>query len=204
MVSLIPEATAYLERLEADRRAAIAISEQKAEEAKLIGARQEGFQAAMEILTSATSIKSCARAPSIEVCEVQSDKSDRISATSINSCKLQAEESGRRRPRRDIIRLILSELSFSGQAMTTAQIAKAIDYIPERTETALKRLETGEKVVRDERGRWTAVVTSVGDNWTPYAVVKASDIGPPVVNSAVHSARNLPVRSVKNTDSSDR
>ena len=36
------EAAAYLTRLEADRRAAIAVSEAKAEEAKLIKARQEG------------------------------------------------------------------------------------------------------------------------------------------------------------------
>ena len=187
MVSLIPEATAYLERLEADRQAAIAISEQKAEEAKLIRARQEGFQAAMEILTGTTSINnSC------------------TSATSINSCELQSEKSGRRRPRRDIIGLILSELSFSGQAMTTAQIAKAIDYISERTETALKRLETDGKVIRDERGRWAAVITAVGDKWTPYAVVKASEIGPPALNSAEDSARNPPVSSVKNADSSGR
>ena len=47
--------------------------------------------------------------------------------------------------------------------MTTAQIAKAIDYITERTETALKRLETGGKVVRDERGHWAALVTATGD-----------------------------------------
>ena len=186
MVSLIPEVTAYLERLEADRKAAIALSEQKAEEAKLIRARQEGFQAAMEILTGTTCIKSCA------------------SAISINDGELQSDKSGRRRPRRDIIGLILSELSFSGQAMTTAQIAKAIDYIPERTETALKRLETDGKVIRDERGRWAAVIRAVGDKWTPYAVVKASDIGPPVLSSAEHPARNPPVSSVKNADSSGR
>lgn len=186
MVSVAPEATAYLERLEADRQAAIAISEQKAEEAKLIRARQEGFQAAMEILTSATSIKSCA------------------SATSINTCELQSDKSGRRRPRRDISGLILSELSFSGQAMTAAQIAKAIDYLPERTETALKRLENGGKLMQDERGRWAAVITAGGDKWTPYAVVKASDIGPPVLNSAENSARNMSVSSAKNAGSSGR
>ena len=42
---------------------------------------------------------------------------------------------GRRRTRRPIAQLILRELSFSGQTMTTAQIARAIDYIFERTET---------------------------------------------------------------------
>lgn len=118
MPNPIAEATAYLEKLEADRRAATAISEQKAEEAKWIAARQEGFQAAMEILAG---------------------------AIPVNGCELQSEKSGRRR-RRSIPQLILRELSFSGQAMTTTQIAKAIDYIPERTETALKRLENGGKL----------------------------------------------------------
>ena len=44
------EAAAYLTRLEADRKAAIALSEAKAQEAKLIKARQEGFEEALEIL----------------------------------------------------------------------------------------------------------------------------------------------------------
>ena len=116
MVDPIEKASAYLDKLEADREAAIAISEQKVEEAKLIRARQEGFRAAMEILTS---------------------------TTSISSCELQSAKPGRRRPRRDIMQLILRELSFSGEELTTAQIAKAINYIPERTETVLKRLENG-------------------------------------------------------------
>jgi hypothetical protein len=195
MVSLIPDANAYLERLEADRQAAIAISEQKAEEAKLIRARQEGFQAAMEILTGATSIKSCTSTKSINSC---------TNAASINGAESQSDKSGRRRPRRDIIGLILSELSFSGQAMTTAQIAKAIDYLPERTETALTRLETGGKIIRDERGRWAAVISAGGAKWTPYAVVKASDIDSSALNSAEHPARNPPVSSVNNADSSGR
>ena len=38
--------------------------------------------------------------------------------------------------------------------MTAAQIARAIDYISERTETALERLEQTGQVVRDEEGRW--------------------------------------------------
>jgi hypothetical protein len=37
----IEQALAYLDALEADRKAALALSEQKAEEAKLIQARQE-------------------------------------------------------------------------------------------------------------------------------------------------------------------
>jgi hypothetical protein len=51
MGHLLERARAYLDALEADRQAAVALSEQKAEEAKLIKARQEGFQAAMEMLS---------------------------------------------------------------------------------------------------------------------------------------------------------
>jgi len=125
------KAVAYLEQLKTDRRAAIALSEQKAEEAKLIRARQEGFQAAMEILAGAI--------PASDECK-RSVKSDQ------------------RRRRRDITRLILRELSFSGHAMTTAQIAKAIDYIPERTETALERMKISGKLGRDGDGRWVVLV----------------------------------------------
>src|SRR5215467_655710 len=78
----------------------------------------------------------------------------------VDNCELQLETSGRRRQRRDIKLLILHELSFSGETMTTTQIAKAIDYIPEKTETVLKRLEIGGKVRRDEQsGRWELVLT---------------------------------------------
>jgi len=111
-------ALAFLDKLEADRRAAIALSEQKAEEAKLIQARQEGFQAAMEML-------SC----SIPVADAEADP----------------KKPGRRRIRRPIPELILRELSFSGEAMTAAQIAKAIDYLPERTEMALQRMDKAAK-----------------------------------------------------------
>jgi hypothetical protein len=50
MLAPFENALAFLDKLEADRRAAVTLSEQKAEEAKLIQARQEGFQAAMEML----------------------------------------------------------------------------------------------------------------------------------------------------------
>ena len=83
-------ALAYLDTLEADRRTALALSEQKAEEARLIKARQEGFRAAMEMLGSAISADDAAPDP---------------------------EEPGRRRVRRRVRDLILPELSFSGQAM---------------------------------------------------------------------------------------
>jgi hypothetical protein len=45
--------------------------------------------------------------------------------------------------------------------MTTTQIAKAIAYIPERTETVLKRLEKGGKVAQIENGRWAAQATRI-------------------------------------------
>jgi hypothetical protein len=54
--------------------------------------------------------------------------------------------------------MILREMSFSGDAMTMAQIATAIDYIPARTETALERMENAGQVLRNE-GRWTIGAT---------------------------------------------
>ena len=136
MSTPIEKALAYLDTLEADRRTALVLSEQKAEEARLIRARQEGFRAAMELLGSAISAGDAA--PDAD-----------------------AEECGRRRVRRPIRELILRELSFSGQAMTATQIAKAIDYHPERTETALQRLEETGQVLRNAGGRWAIGNTTV-------------------------------------------
>jgi predicted transcriptional regulator len=174
MVNPVAEASAYLDKLEADRQAAIAISEQKAEEAKLIRARLEGFRAALEIFTN---------------------------AKSTSSCDLPYDKSGKRRPRRDIIQLILRELSFSGQPMTTSQIAKAVDYILERTETALKRLEAGGEVIRNEQGRWTTAVAAGGDKRTLSTVFKKTSINPVALNSAEHSSRHAALSAVENTES---
>ena len=69
------------------------------------------------------------------------------------------QEPRRRRGRRPIPQLILRELSFSGQAMTTGQIARAIEYLPDRTETALDRMESGGRVLRNKEGRWAIVLT---------------------------------------------
>jgi hypothetical protein len=135
MLTLTEKARSYLDTLEADRRAALALSEQKAEEAKLIKARQEGFQAAMDMLDTAISAGDAASDP---------------------------EEPGRRRVRRHIPQLIFRELSFSGQAMTASQIAKAIDYHPERTETALQRMEETGQVLRNAGGGWTVGTTAMG------------------------------------------
>ena len=129
MEQLLERARAYLDTLEADRQAALTLSEQKAEEAKLIKARQEGFRAAIEMLGG----------------EI---------ATGDVGIDPYREEPVRLRVRRPIREMILRELSFCGHEMTTAQIAKAIDYMPERTETALERLERDGQVLRN-KGRWT-------------------------------------------------
>lgn len=141
MSTPIEKALAYLETLEADRRVALALSEQKAEEARLIKARQEGFQAAMEMLGSPISAGEAAPNP---------------------------KEPGRRRVRRPIRELILRELSFSGQAMTATQIAKAIDYQTERTEMALQRMEETRQVLRNAEGRW-AIGNTVMPQLNGYA-----------------------------------
>ena len=142
MSTSIERVRAYLDTLEADRRAALALSEQKAEEARLIKARQEGFRAAMEMLGTAISA---------------GDAASDAAASDVAASDVAASdpnEPGRRRVRRQIRELILRELSFSGQAMTAAQIAKAIDYLPERTEMALQRMEESGQVLRNAGGRW--------------------------------------------------
>ena len=133
MQTQIEKAFAHLDALEADRRAALALSEQKAEEAKLIQARQEGFRAAMELLGR---------------------------ENPVDNAEVDPEEPGRRRARRRIPHLILRELSFSGQAMSASQIAKAIDYNLDRTQTALTRLEEAGQVVRNGEGRWAIGITA--------------------------------------------
>jgi hypothetical protein len=150
MPELIERARAFLDALEADRQAALALSREKAEEAKLIEARLEGFRAAMQILCG------------------------QPLTTPPQSAK-ETDETGPhsagRRTRRRIPDLILRELSFSGQPMTARQIAKAIEYTLERTETALSRMEKDGQVHRDEGDRWSTGIA-----------------GPAQVNG--HAARN--------------
>jgi hypothetical protein len=136
MKTSLEKARAFVEGLEAERQAALALSEQKAEEAKLIQARQEGFRAAMEIFGPATSVEHITPDPAS------------------NSTKVASQEPAKRRGRRPIRELILRELSFTGEGMTAAQIARAIDYIPDRTEIGLERMEKNGQVVRSEEGRW--------------------------------------------------
>jgi hypothetical protein len=131
MPTPIEKAVAHLNKLEDERRAAIALSKEKAQEAKLIKARQEGFQEALEILNIDISLK---------------DEEASTSTTTPQSSK---------RTRRNIPQFISNELSFSGKAMTTNQIAKAIDYLPERTEKALERMESSGEIIRTGDGRWT-------------------------------------------------
>lgn len=146
METLVQRARAYLEQLEADRKAALALSEQKAEEAKLIQARQEGFQAAMEILGGGTAPENV-----------------RTASVRITGPGPKHEGNMRRRGRRPIRELILRELSFSGQAMTVGQIARAIDYIVDRTETALERMHKDGQVTRNGEGRWAIDRTALSD-----------------------------------------
>ena len=129
MSTAMEKATAFLSKLEADRMAAIAVSEEKVREAMLIKARQEGFREAMEIF--GLSITPDA--------EVDMNKS----------------------VRRKLRQMIIKELSFSGRAMSREKIAKAIDYIPEGTEAALKRLGSAGKIVQNRDGHWEAVAITV-------------------------------------------
>src|SRR5271165_960553 len=139
------KAAAYLTRLEADRRAAIAVSEAKSEEAKFIQARQEGFREALEILGF----------------QISTDNTEEEPSKSLT------------RRRRNIPQLIIHELSFSGKAMAKQQIAKAIDYLPWQTEKALKRLESSGKIVKNKDGRWE-VITSTIAKTNGHAVTAAN------------------------------
>jgi hypothetical protein len=133
MPNPMEKATAYLSKLEADRMAAITMSKEKAQEAMLIKARQEGFREAMAIFG--------------------------VKSTSDNKeIKTYAPH---REKRRDIGQMIMNELSFSGKAMTTQQITKVINYIPDRTDVALKRLESAGKIIRNRDGHWEVVVITV-------------------------------------------
>ena len=129
MPTSIERAIAHLKKLEADRSAAIAVSKEKIQEAKLIKARQQGFQEALEILKVNLSLSR-----------------DEVSTPTPGRSE--------RRTRRSIPQFISNELSFSGKAMTTNQIAKAIDYLTDRTEKALERMESSGQIMRTRDGRW--------------------------------------------------
>ena len=136
MLNLMGKAAAYLSKLEADRMAAMELSKQKELEAMLLKAREEGFREAIEIFSSNV-----------------------IAKSSYNELREETDE-GHKRGRRDIRQMIIKELSYSAKAMTTRQIAKAIDYLPDRTEAALKRLQNEGKTVQNRDGLWEVVVIS--------------------------------------------
>ena len=144
------KALLYLNALEADRQTALALSEQKAAEAKLIEARQEGFRAAMKMLGE-------------DIC---------VATPEHNS-----KEPAQRRGRRPIPELIVRELSFSGKPMTARQVATAVDYNLERTEAALRRLGEAGKVERTENDRWELASTTTAQ-LAVHAVTSANGITP--------------------------
>lgn len=100
---------------------------------KFIKARQEGFQRALDIL--GTKLFPVATKPE--------------------------HESPQGTKRRNISELILNELLFSIDPMTTGQIGRAINYRRPFTEKALNRLESSGKIMREEDGRWIILSTGV-------------------------------------------
>jgi len=134
MPNPMEKATAYLCKLKADRMAAMELSKEKELEAMLIKAREEGFREAMEIF------------------ELNSTPAIAPNDIEVQNHKLH------RRKRRDIRQMIIQELSYSAKAMTTRQISKAIDYLQERTEIVLKRLENEGKITQNRDGSWEVVV----------------------------------------------
>jgi hypothetical protein len=42
-----------------------------------------------------------------------------------------------------------------------SQSTRAIDYLPDRTEEALKRMENSGQTMRTEEGRWTILITGL-------------------------------------------
>src|SRR6516165_12508406 len=147
MSNPMEKAAAYLSKLEADRMAVMALSKQKELEAMLLKAREEGFREAMDIFSSNV-----------------------ITKSSYNGIKEKTDEGPKRR-RRDIRQMIIQELSYSAKAMTTRQIAKAIDYLQEGTEMALNRLENEGKIAQSPDGFWEIVV---GTGAPPHSLTVAA------------------------------
>ena len=134
MPNPMEKATAYLCKLKADRMAAMELSKEKELEAMLIKAREEGFREAIEMFGLNSTI-----------------------AIAPNDIEVKNRERHRRK-RRDIRQIIIQELSYSKKAMTTRQISKAIDYLQERTETVLKKLENEGKIAQNRDGLWEILV----------------------------------------------
>ena len=141
MPDLRESARAFLDALEAAREAALALSREKAEEAKLLEARLDGFREAVKMFSG-------------HIPESNLGVSDDPPAP---AAKANKEPAGKRRTRRNIPELIARELSFSGQPMTARQIARAIEYHLQGTETALRRMEKDGQVLPEEGGLWAVV-----------------------------------------------
>ena len=133
MANPMEKATAYLSKLKADRMAAMELSKEKELEAMLIQAREEGFIEAVRMFGLYNT-----------------------STIAPNDIEVENQKLHRRK-RRDIRQMIIQELSYSAKAMTTRQIAKAIDYLQKGTETALKRLENEGKIAQNRDGLWEIV-----------------------------------------------
>jgi hypothetical protein len=133
MPNPMEKATAYLCKLKADRVAAMELSKKKELEAMFIKAREEGFREAMEIFGL-----------------------NRTAAITPNDSEVENHKL-RKRKRRDIRQMIIQEMSYSAKAMTTWQISKVIDYLQDRTESVLKRLENEGKIAQDRDGHWEII-----------------------------------------------
>lgn len=164
MRELPDSARAYMDNLETDRQAALALSKEKAEEAKLLQARLDGFQKALKMF---------ARRIPRDGIGVSGDPPAPVANGDA--------EPAPRRKRRNISELIQRELSFSGQPVTTRQIAKAIEYHLEGTETALSRMAKDGQVRRDEAGRWVIgmkTLTRVNGHAAGASTVKTEPVRP--------------------------
>ena len=137
MPQIPDEARAYLDALQKRCQAAL-------DEAARLDAQIEGFRAALKLL----------------------GEPERPDGPAQPHTETAARRPGRpvgtpnRRARRSLPQLIERELAFSGVAMSTSQIAKAIDSQLRATRAALQRLEQRGRVARGERDLWELLLSA--------------------------------------------
>ena len=131
MPQIPDEARAYLDALQKRCQAAL-------DEAARLDAQIEGFRAALKLLGAPERPDG----PAQPHTETATRRPGRPVGTP------------NRRARRSLPQLIERELAFSGVAMSTSQIAKAIDSQLRATRAALQRLEQRGRVARGERDLW--------------------------------------------------
>jgi len=131
MPQIPDEARAYLDALQKRCQAAL-------DEAARLDAQIEGFRAALKLLGEPERPDGPA--------QPHTETATRRPGRPVGSPN--------RRPRRSLPQLIERELAFSGVAMSTSQIAKAIDSQLRGTRAALQRLEQRGRVARGERDLW--------------------------------------------------